>query len=78
MFGASVLNIPFRFYTLVHQSPEFMKDPEISPRGSDLRAFQITLDTVFQNFVVSKSRTPEGSTLAWVDVLDEMKKKFGS
>jgi hypothetical protein len=49
-FDASVLNAPFSYCTHVLRSPEFLdfRRPGISPRGSGLRAFQLTHDAASQ------------------------------
>jgi hypothetical protein len=61
VFDASALNVPFfsaHMFSGVSNSrtPELPKDPEISPCSSILRAFRLTLKTVFQISGVSKSR----------------------
>jgi hypothetical protein len=60
------------------QIPELPKEPKISPRGSSLRAFQLTLDTASQTSRVPKSQTPEGSTLTRGDILDMEARTGGS
>ena len=74
-FGIQCFSVehPFSFmhaYPLDYWIHEIPKDPRISPRGSDLRAFRLILDVAPQTFGVPKSRTPEESTLTHGDILD--------
>jgi hypothetical protein len=69
-FDASTLNIHFYFCMHGLWSLEFPKEPRISPRGSDLQAFQFTHDTASQTFEVPKFKTPKGTTLTHGDMLN--------
>jgi len=72
---------PFSFlhsYPLESRIPEFLKDPEIYPLGSKLRAFQLTHDTATQTYRVSKFWTLEGSTLTCGDIPNEGERIGGS
>jgi hypothetical protein len=72
---------PFSFlhtYTPDSRIPELSKEPKILPCGSGLQAFQLILDTASQTSEVSKSRTPEVSTLTRGDLLNVEESTRGS